>query len=135
MLPVLAVVGCTTTSDRWIEVPHLKGEPMKVVFDRIGPPDKHRVIANKNVYRWSHQIAESYPSPTSRTPTTNINVKGSNVSAAELESRYSTWNLFCTVTVVANQNNIVEGFEWEGNIGGCAPYAGALRGEKVYKWW
>jgi hypothetical protein len=98
----LGLAGCATQQlDAGLK--KVIGMPLDVLVARWGYPTSEREILSKTLYTWSNNGG-----------VVAVPVYGGGAYAATLN---------CTVEVTVDANKIITGYQWNGNNGGCAPYA------------
>lgn len=117
LLSLGVVSGCVTMESAKPAMDALKGQPVSAAIAKLGYPDGQMSIAGKNVYVWNNQDSGSYTMPTYNTATTWVN--GTPVYTTIQGSRTTSYDYQCKLRVIASKSDIVEGFEWEGDLEGC----------------
>lgn len=124
LLLVPAISGCySMTSFAKLDraLPTFEGRPVAEVVQYLGYPSSERTTMGKKIYVWSTAFTRVSPSSTTTTGT----VAGAPVAVTS--TGVQSYNLACEIRVITS-NDIVEGFEYEGNNGACAQFARALQG-------
>ena len=124
LLAIVASTGCySMTSFAVLDqaLPTFEGRPVSDVVRYLGYPTSERTTMGKKIYVWSTAFTSVTPSTTTTTGT----IAGAPVAVTSTGVRSS--NLACEVRAITS-NEVVEGFEYEGNNGACAQIARALQG-------
>jgi hypothetical protein len=120
----LTLGACTTFSDIETGLDSYVGQPVQNVFSALGYPNGQQSIAGQNVYIWGN--AFSMTMPQTNTSTTTGSVGGVPYQGTTTYNTYNTYNYECTIRVIASPNNIVQSWDYQGDIGGCSEYASRL---------
>lgn len=94
----------------------------------LGYPNNEQIIAGRKVYTWGYGNTFT-TMQTVRTPFSGsaygagggMYYQGHTTSVVP-----QTYNFACTIRLIANQNGLIENWEWNGNEGGCDYYAGSM---------
>ena len=79
------------------KMPSYTGMPAKILFERLGYPTAEQNVAGSKAYIW----------------TTNRFVEGTSYG--------------CKIRVIVDAQDNITNWDFEGNEGGCGPYASRLR--------
>ncbi len=120
-----AVSGCVTMDSAKPAMEALKGQPLSAAIAKLGYPDSQMSIAGKKVYTWNNHDSGSYTLPTYNTATTYVN--GQPIYSTVQGSRTTSYDYECKLKIIASQSDIIENFEWDGDIGGCEAFAMRLQ--------
>ena len=102
----------------------LVGRPIDFAVQRLGYPNAQREILGDTLYIWSTNRAGVMPILTNQTTTGlvgNVPVTGTTSGLAYVPVQYD-----CTIEIAVTAEKIIKSWRWEGNLGGCQPYAQAL---------
>lgn len=102
----IALLGGCATTQLNNGLQKVVGEPVDVLVNAWGYPAAQREIMGHTLYIWSNDGGAMA-----------VPMYGSGVFAARLQ---------CTVQVSVDAQNIVTSYQWNGNNGGCAPFARRL---------
>ncbi|MFB2563658.1 hypothetical protein [Rhizobium sp. IMFF44] len=119
-----AVAGCVTMDSAKPAMQAMKGKPVSVAIAKLGYPDGQMNIAGKKVYVWSSSSHGTYTVPTTTSTTTYIN--GMPIYGTAYGTSTESYDYQCKLKVIASPSDVIESWEWEGNIGGCERYAARL---------
>lgn len=98
----LLLVGCATTQLN-TGLQKVVGQPVSVLVSDWGYPAAEREIMGHKLYVWSgNGGAMAVP------------LYGGGVFAAALN---------CTIQVSVDDHDVIQSYQWNGNNGGCAPFA------------
>ena len=125
LISLAALSSCVTMESAKPAMDAMKGKPISAAIDKLGYPDGQMNIAGKKVYVWNTNSTESYLVPDNTTTTTWVN--GSPVHATSYGTRSESFELQCKLKVIASEADVIEKWEWEGNVGGCEVYAMRLQ--------
>lgn len=110
-------------------LPHLVGKKIDYAIGYLGYPQSEQTIAGKKVYTWGH----SNTFTTMQTVSTPVSGNVHGLGGSAYYSGYATsvvpqtYNYQCAIRLIANSDNIVERWEWNGNEGGCSSYSAAAK--------
>lgn len=126
-ITVLVLAGCASQKLN-SGLPRLTGKTLDYAISYLGYPDSEQTIAGKKVYTWGHgssvTMMQTYRTPVSGTAYGaggGIYYQGHQTSVVP-----QTYNFQCMIRLIADQNGLVERWEWNGNEGGCEHYSGAM---------
>ena len=126
-LAMLLLTGCVSMPWPVLkkELDALKGQPVKVAFDRLGYPNTEGQIAGEKFYVWS--TLNTVWMPNVSTTTGSGMVGGTPFSYNQSSMGGGTnINLRCTIRIFIDGNEMITHHDVNGNNGGCARYAHAL---------
>jgi hypothetical protein len=103
----------------------LVGQNHKVAVARLGYPDGQRTILGDTIYVWS--ASHNTVMPMTSTNFATGMVGRVPFSGATTNTDFVPVNLNCAIQLAVDQNGTIKSYQWSGNVGGCSPYANALR--------
>jgi hypothetical protein len=105
-------------------LPRLMGRDIHEAINVLGYPSDQRVIAGDTVYTWSTGATVPFP-VTNYSTTTGIN--GAPFQMTTATPGFVPMSLPCQIQLATNGEGRIINWRWQGNLGGCDPYAQALR--------
>jgi hypothetical protein len=126
-LAIAATVGLTgCVGDHMNDgLQSLVGQDIHVAVARLGYPDGQRTMLGDTIYIWSSNHSAVLPLTT--TNTTTGNVGGVPVYGTQTNTNFVPMNFACTIQIATDKSGRITTWQWSGNMGGCQPYANALR--------
>ena len=124
VIAALALGACTTTPAMETALAPLNGQPVQLVFDRLGPPAGYTQMGTDTVYMWNlssmvpgASLANGIPagSPPSPDAPTSGTYSGAAVAVE------------CNVQIVADAQGRIKDSDYIGGKGGCREPARKLR--------
>jgi uncharacterized protein YceK len=123
------LTGCATLGQLESGLNNMLGQDLSVAVAQLGFPNAERNVAGMRLVEWGRSNAATIAIPT--TSTTNGYVQSgnrfANYSATTTSTTPMTLNFQCHITMQVDTNNIIRRFQYEGNLGGCAPYIRAMK--------
>lgn len=103
----------------------LKGQNISVAVAKLGYPDTQRTMLGDVIYVWtsSHDTTLFLPS----TATTSGTVGNTPVYGTTTTTEAVPANFNCTIQMATDASGQIKSTQWSGNMGGCEPYANALK--------
>ncbi len=129
LLAMLLLAGCETPTDKFIAAwPKLKGQPIGVLYDRWGRPDRvvEPEVAKLSdqydgwIYVWNTSRSYAYTTPV----TTSGFVGSTPFTATTNVPESGTW--LCSVRVKANADRRIVDLGMSGSRGACSRFADRL---------
>lgn len=99
---IVCLAGCAT-EELNTGLQKAMGQPIDVLVSDWGYPIAQRQIMGHTLYIWSNNAGIMA-----------VPLYGGGVYAGRLT---------CTIQVAVNKQNIITSYQWNGNQGGCAPFA------------
>jgi hypothetical protein len=131
----LALSGCTTFEDIDNGLSNLHGQHIDALVAKIGYPLSQNEVAGRKLYIWDSRKTFSYSLPVTTYNSGNVNTYGAYGNTYGTYSGSTTsyvpqvTTYYCTITVEVNAYETIVAAQYNGNIGGCEPYAKAFREE------
>jgi hypothetical protein len=122
-LAALALVGCVEQQMNQ-GLPKLAGHDIHDAFRVLGYPSSHGNFAGDIVYTWRTDGTVAFPVTNYATTTTNVN--GAPVVTTTATPRFIPMTLWCQIQLATNEVGRIITWTWQGNRGGCRPWASAL---------
>ena len=116
-----AAAGCNTMEGAKPAMVALKGKPISAAVEKLGYPDDQISVGNEKVYTWANSSSGSYTVPTTSTTTTWVN--GTPIYGTTRGLQEESYSMSCKFKIITTQSDIIEHFQWDGNIGACGVYA------------
>lgn len=118
--------GCATWKQMDQGLSGLQGQSINAAISKIGYPSSEQTIAGRKLYRWgaSQQSAVYMPTSSYSYGTIGTNTPYSNNTTG---GAYVPVNYNCSITLEADSNDVIIGYQYNGNLGGCEPYIKALK--------
>ena len=107
------------------ELPLLNGLNISVAVDRLGYPTGQREILGDTIYVWETRQQVELPALTSSTTTGavgNTPYYGIDTAITPVSGEF-----VCTIQLAVTPEGLIKRWQYNGNNGGCATYANALR--------
>ena len=119
------LAGCVTFGQLEEGLNALVGRHEREAFAALGYPDGKQEFSGETVYVWgrSHNTAMFLP----QTSTTTGYVGTRPIYGTTTTTQVVPMNLNCTIKIVVGANSHIRTWEYEGNLGGCAPYINRVR--------
>lgn len=129
-LCVIAAILTGCASQRLNDgLPHLVGKNIGYAINYLGYPQSEQTIAGKKVYTWGNSSTFT-TTQTVRTPVSGSVYGlggGASYSGYTTSVVPQTYNYQCTIRLIANEKDVIERWEWNGNEGGCSSYSDAVK--------
>ncbi len=103
----------------------LMGQNIQAAVARLGYPDGQRTMLGDTIYVWSSN--HSAVIPLTSTNTTVGTVGSTPVYGTTTSTEWVPANYNCTIQIATDDAGTMKRYQWNGNMGGCAQYARALR--------
>ncbi len=127
VLTVLAMLsGCATFGQMEEGLNALMGKDAMVAFDVLGYPSGKQQFGSDTVYVWSVSSSGALVLP--QTSTTYGTVGMTPVYGTTTYNQVVPVNYNCLIKLVADSNDRLVKWEYNGNIGGCRNYISRLKG-------
>ena len=128
-LAVLALSGCATWGQMEDGLASLQGKPLNVAVNTLGYPSGERTIAGRRLVVWSNQSRGVMFVPQTATTYGNVNALGAAGTYNQTTSYSSAVPLDyqCEIVLEVGTNDIIQGYQYQGNLGGCNNYINSLR--------
>lgn len=126
------LTGCVTFGQMDEGLRNLQGQPLSVAVAKIGYPSSERQVAGMRLVEWGRSSTAIGSMPVTST-TTGYAQAGSQIGtygATTTSSAPMLLNFQCHITLEVDAKNIIQGGQYDGNLGGCEPYILALRPKK-----
>ena len=124
----IALTGCVSFSDMDRGLNALNGHPVSEAYALIGYPQSQGVVAGRKVYVWGRSFTAALPT------TSNVNASGmvgsTPYQASGTITSMQDGAFDCTVRMFISDNETIDGFDYQGNLGGCEAYINALKRAK-----
>lgn len=129
LITSLALTGCVTWSQFDDGLNALVGQPINAAIAKIGYPNTEQIIAGQKVYRWgtSSQGLISMPSQTTTIGSVGTGLGYRPYTATTYGSTMVPVSYQCTLTIVADEQEVIRNYGYDGNLGGCERYINALK--------
>lgn len=121
----LTLSGCATFGQMEDGLNGLVGQPLDAAVARIGFPSSERNVAGMRIVEWGRSNSAMIAMPT--TATTTGYTSSGPFSATTNSTTPVLLNYRCHIALQVDANNIITRYQYEGNLGGCAPYIRALK--------
>jgi hypothetical protein len=123
LVGALGLSGCVTSQMNG-GLDYLVGLNVEAALSVLGYPDGQREMLGDTLYVWSssHDVAL----PMTTTATTTGNVGGMPYYGSTTRMGYMPANFNCTIQLAVGPDKIIKSWQWNGNMGGCQPYARRL---------
>lgn len=116
----ILLTGCVSFSQMERGLESLVGENSQEAFNVLGYPSAKQEFGNDIVYVWSSSQSGTIFVP--QTSTTHGTVGTTPVYGSTTYNQAVPVNYNCLIKLIADQDNTLRKWEYEGNIGGCAKY-------------
>lgn len=113
--------GCTSFGVLDAELPKYNGKQLDQLVAKLGYPTSQQTLMGRTVYVWSTNEQFTSFQPTTTTGyvgTTPVMMTGNQATVS---------NLSCTIRVFTDSNNIIQGYDYNGNNGTCFTYSNRLK--------
>jgi len=122
ILTATALTGCGAMAEAYFtqvqqNIDHFVGHPVDYAIEYLGYPAREQTVAGHHLYIWERSKSGSY---NTYVPTTTQTPYGPIYGQAVSTNHYD-YN--CTVMLEVDKKNVVTKASFEGDIGGCQPYA------------
>lgn len=122
IVAALGLSACTTTPAMESALAPLVGQPVELVFNRLGPPSSSTQAGADTVYMWNR---------TSMVPGASLR-SGSIGGDTATDGYGGTYSgvavpVECNIQIVANGEGRITGWDFIGGTGGCREPANKLR--------
>lgn len=127
-----ALSGCATFGQLEEGLKNLQGQPLSVAVAKIGYPSSERQVAGMRLVEWGRSNTAVGTMPVTST-TNGYAQAGSHVAsfgATTTANAPVLLNFQCHITLEVDAKNIIQGAQYDGNLGGCEPYILALKPKK-----
>jgi hypothetical protein len=124
LVGALGLSGCVTSRMN-DGLSDLVGLDVDAAVAVLGYPDGQREMMGDTLYIWSSNHNVVLPMAT--TTTTTGNFGGVPYYGSTTGMGYMPANLNCTIQLAVGPNKVIKSWQWNGNMGGCQPYARSLR--------
>ncbi len=123
-----ALTGCVTWGQMDDGLRGLIGQPINVAISKIGYPSTEQTIAGRKLYRWgvSRQSVDYMPMVTTTTGYSGVGASYTPNSSTTLGGTYISVDYNCQITLEVDAKEVITGYQYNGNRGGCEPYIKAL---------
>jgi len=101
------------------------GQPASYVFEKLGVPDAEDEVAGTKFYVWETESSGSFFVPTPRTGTVHDGNRTSNLTFFVKE--FHSYHHVCKFRLFVDMQDLVTGYDLEGDGGGCGAFANQLR--------
>lgn len=137
LLTLLALTGCATWSQMDQGLASLRGKPLDRAIKVLGYPSGEQNIAGKRLIVWARNATQTMYHP--QTATTYGNVYSGGVMGTYSQTTtYGTYvpvTYACNITLEVDSSDTIVAYQYQGNIGGCAPYIRSLEKSKDFIRW
>jgi hypothetical protein len=124
IVAALGLSACSTTPPMQSALAPLAGQPVQLVFDRLGPPSSATPAGTDTVYRWY-----------SSKPVHGAASRGTLMASAPGSQNGESSGLYpgpavpytCDVSIVADSEGRIKDSQFGEQTGGCRETAGKLR--------
>lgn len=129
VVALLSLAGCVSWSQFDDGLNALVGRPISAAFGKIGYPNNEQTIAGRKIYRWGSSSQGMITMPTQTTTTGSVgNGLGYRpFTATTYGSAMIPVSYQCTLALSVNSQEIITGYSYDGELGGCEPYINALK--------
>jgi hypothetical protein len=125
-LVVVALSLCGCVAQHMNEgLADLMGQNIKVAVGRLGYPDGQRTMLGDTIYVWA--ASHNTVMPMTTTNLTRGMVGSVPFSGTTTNTDFVPVNLNCTIQLATDASGTIKSYQWSGNMGGCSPYASALK--------
>ena len=101
------------------------GQPASYVFEKLGVPDAEDEVAGRKFYVWETESSGSFFVPK---PGTGAVYEGDRMSSLSfLFHEFQTYHHVCKFRLFVDKQDLVTGYDLEGDGGGCGTFANQLR--------
>jgi hypothetical protein len=124
-----ALSGCATFGQLETGLNGLIGQDIGSAISVLGFPSSERNIAGMRLVEWGRSNNATFAMPTTSTSTGYVQ-SGAGVATYTSTTNSSvpvTMNFNCHIALQVGPDNIIRRYQYEGNLGGCAPYINALK--------
>ena len=101
------------------------GQPASHVFEKLGVPDAEDEVAGRKFYVWETESSGSFYVPMPRTGTVHDGNPTSSLTFFVHE--FHTYHHACKFRLFVDKQDLVTGYDLEGDGGGCGVFANQLR--------
>lgn len=122
------LAGCTTWGQMNDGLASLQGQPLDSAIRVLGYPSGEQTIAGRRLVVWSSQSTGMMYMPQTATTRGNVYAPGAYASYRQT-TNYATMvpmHNQCKITMEVDASDIITGYNYDGNMGGCSRYIRAL---------
>lgn len=121
--------GCATFGQMEDGLHGLIGQDVSAAVNVLGFPSSEREIAGMKLVEWGRSNSAAIMMPTTSTTTgyAQSGVRTATFSSATTSAVPMNLNFQCHIALQVDSNNVIRRYQYEGNLGGCAPYIRALK--------
>lgn len=121
--------GCATWGQFDTGLNTLIGKPVSLAVDVLGYPSGEREIVGMHLIQWGRSSQGFMPVSTPiQSYGTVATPRGfGSFSTTTMQTSMVPVSYNCSITLQVDANNIVTGYNYEGNLGGCRTYIQRLK--------
>lgn len=123
------LAGCTTWGQMDDGLTSLQGQPLDTAVRILGYPSGEQTIAGRRLVVWSSQSTGMMYMPQTATTYGTAYTAGGYANYNQT-TNYATMvplNNQCKITMEVDGSDIITGYNYDGNMGGCSRYIRALK--------
>jgi hypothetical protein len=120
----VALTGCATWGQFDAGLHTLVGQPLSTATDVLGYPTGEREIAGLHLVQWGRSSQGFVPitMPVHSYGTVSGPGGFGSFSSTSSQTSFVPVHYNCSITLRVDSTNVVTGYNYEGNLGGCGSY-------------